>query len=197
MINCYCSAITFYRNQNRGICPVCRSNFDPSRVIPLHSLDNDSESNTVGKIYNYVKVLENRDTETKSSLEYIVNSVNILTASLADLKQDNVELKAKISKIEAEGVGGSSTAGEQLRLKDTIIAGLRKEVQDLKSQRAATANQMLDIQEQISELKKNAIANKEDRAPFKNTTNENQQPKPITLSLKFDDISDRLILGDF
>lgn len=184
-----------YRNNNKGICPVCRSNFEPSKTVPLHSLD-DNETKAIDAIYDYVKHLEKRDAESRSLMEFVIDSLNNLTTTVTDLKNDNAELKQKIIKMEEEGFLGGNPAVDQLKAKDGIIVGLKKEIQDLKSQRAEAAKQMLEIQQQIGELKRKNAMSKDDRV-LQNSTSENQPPKPITLSLKFDDISDRMILGEF
>ncbi|KAL7023975.1 hypothetical protein ACKWTF_012857 [Chironomus riparius] len=183
------------KNNNKGICPVCRSNFDPSKTVPLHSLD-DNETKAIDAIYDYVKQLEKRDAESRSILELVMDSVNNLTTIVTDIKNDNAELKQKIVRMEEEGFLGGNPAVDQLKAKDGVIVGLKKEIQDLKSQRAEAAKQMLEIQQQIGDLKRKNAMSRDDRA-LHNSTNENQPPKPITLSLKFDDISDRMILGDF
>lgn len=185
----------FHRNNNRGICPVCRCNFDPNKTVPLHSLD-ENESKAITAIYDYVKHLDKRDAESRSLMEYVVDSLNNLTTTVTDLKNDNAELKQKIVKMDEEGFLGGNSASEQLKAKDAVIASLKKEIQDLKSQRAEAAKQMLEIQQQIGELKRKNAMSRDDRV-LQNSTSENQPPKPITLSLKFDDISDRMILGEF
>ncbi|XP_070498220.1 E3 ubiquitin-protein ligase TRAIP-like [Chironomus tepperi] len=184
------------KNNNKGICPVCRTNFDPSKAVPLHSLD-DNETKAIDAIYDYVKHLEKRDAESRSLMEFVVDSLNNLTTTVTEMKNDNAELKQKITKMEEGGFLGGHPAADQLKAKDGIIVGLKKEIQELKSQRAEAAKQMLEIQHQIGELKKKNVKARNEEHVLQNSNSENQMPTALTLSLKFDDISDRMILGEF
>jgi hypothetical protein len=81
-----------------------------------------------------------------------------------------------------------------LKQKNTTITNLHKDIAELKSQRAETALAMVHIQEQVRALKLNAKGENKDglRTPLK-LVNGNDT-KSTSLTLKFDDYSDKLII---
>lgn len=99
------------------------------------------------------------------------------------LRKENLEIKELVRNLHGNGVMGSSSMSdsqltEQLRMKDNMITTLRKEIQELKQQRADSAKQLTEIKLHVDQLK----ASKRDPLAPKN-----EQKQPISLSLKFDD----------
>ena len=97
------------------------------------------------------------------------------------LRRENADLKTGSENLPK----GSDTVAlkEQMKMKDFMVANLQKEVTDLKSKRAETTREMNTIREQINHLK--AAAKGEKRNPA-------VESKSQSLTLKFDDFSDKL-----
>lgn len=109
-----------------------------------------------------------------------------ITEQNNQLRKENLEMKDMLTGVQGGSssivLGGSGDAHvkEQLRVKDDIIANLKKEIHELKLQRADAAKNMEEIQKQVKDLK-----------IIRQTGVGNDQPtkQPISLSLKFDDLS--------
>lgn len=97
------------------------------------------------------------------------------------LRKENTELKSQGT--EASSKGDTAAIKEQMKNKDFMITNLQKEVNDLKNKRAETTREMNAIREQINLLKATAKGEKRNIV---------EQPKPQSLTLKFDDFSDKL-----
>jgi hypothetical protein len=86
-----------------------------------------------------------------------------------------------------------------LKAKNNLITTLRRENNDLKIQRAEATKQLNEINAQVMDMKRQRIDGAEGRGVLKENVNGDQQPqkpKQLTLSLKFDDIADKLLLTD-
>jgi DNA repair exonuclease SbcCD ATPase subunit len=130
-----------------------------------------------------------KNAEMRNSMDLMLATIQSLSATLNDLKKDNAEMKNLLAEVEFGGAPGSSGSNEQLKAKNALIESLKKENQDLKLQRAEAAKQMNEIHQQVTNLKAT-------RAPLKSVSGNEQQPKSLTLSLKFDDVNDQLIVSD-
>jgi FtsZ-binding cell division protein ZapB len=100
------------------------------------------------------------------------------------LRKENAELKGGPDTSSVVVKNDSGVMKEQMKAKDYMIANLQKEVNDLKNKRADTTREMNIIRHQINQLKAAAKGEK----PIPN----NVQQKPQSLTLKFDDFSDKL-----
>lgn len=134
----------------------------------------------------------NLERQNKSISTAFDAMMNFISEQNSQLRKENLEMKDMLKNIGegANGIGfggGSADARfkEQLRVKDDTIVNLRKEVQDLKMQRAEAAKHMEEIQKQVHQLKINKTG---DRSPLK-ASNSAPIKQPISLSLKFDDFS--------
>lgn len=98
------------------------------------------------------------------------------------LRKENLEVKELLRNSQGFGVAqngaSDSQLTEQLRIKDSMIITLRKEIHELKQQRADSARQLTEIQQHVAQLKN---SKRDPLAP------KNDQKQPISLSLKFDD----------
>jgi FtsZ-binding cell division protein ZapB len=102
------------------------------------------------------------------------------------LRKENAELKGGPDTSSVVVKNDSGAMKEQMKAKDYMIANLQKEVNDLKNKRADTTREMNIIRHQIIQLK--AAAKGEKPIP------DNVQQKPQSLTLKFDDFSDKLLV---
>lgn len=150
------------------------------------------------------QILQAKISEINATLQNQGKSINdafgTITGAIEEqnrqFRKENLELKDLLRNFQ----NGSSVPGnnnnmsesqlnEQLRTKENMITTLRREVHDLKVQRAESARQLSEIQKQVNELKRDPLAPK------------NEQKQPISLSLRFDDFdkmdrADRLIFED-
>lgn len=115
--------------------------------------------------------------------------MNVLIEQNAQLRTENLEIKDMLKNINQGDFllgadGGDSKLKELVRAKEDTIIHLKKEIQDLKMQRAESAKHMEEIQKQVNELK---VRQTGERGALKPVNNEAKQP--ISLSLKFDDFS--------
>lgn len=102
------------------------------------------------------------------------------------MKKEFVELKEAMANMQfGQQAPADVTEGQlrgELRAKDELIANLRKEIHELKVQRAETAKNMAEIQKEVNDLKNRQLGG--------NTTPQVKEYKqPLSLSLKFDDFS--------
>jgi len=129
------------------------------------------------------------------SLEKIATTTSAFEAQNEHLRKENNELKQMLKAIENDkkmnsvSKNDASSLKDEMKNKDFVIATLQKEVTDLKAQRAETTREMNSIREQINSLKQTA---KGERVPLKDKNDQKSQPQ--TLTLKFDDFSDKLII---
>lgn len=154
--------------------------------------DSDKESLLLAKIKSIVE--ESNSANVVLLQEAFGNSKAQLDAAedrYQALKHGNNELKEKVKKLEeileAGGSSNKNPAGvqDQIKAKDTIIQGLKKEINDLKTQRAEVSKEMVSFKDQIEQL--NAKTKGEVR-PLREV---NGQVKH-SLTLKFDEFSDKL-----
>ncbi|KAG5670088.1 hypothetical protein PVAND_000372 [Polypedilum vanderplanki] len=190
-INCghiYCkNCISSWKQKGQNGCPQCRKPMIQTIDLYLPPDNEPKHIETIMKNVILIKsMIEAKEKEQKNAMDLLLETVQNLRESISDLKKDNAELKTKVNELEFTGSPGNST--EQMRNRNILIENLRKENQDLKIQRAELSKQLDEINQQVKNLKAN-------RAPLK-SVNGNEQPKSLTLSLKFDDISDQLIVND-
>lgn len=115
------------------------------------------------------------------SMKVIAESMNTFEFQNDMLRKENAELKSVSDGTTKNDPGAMK---EQMKAKDYMIANLQKEVNDLKTKRAETTREMNLIREQINLLK--SAAKGEKRGPTI------EQPRHQSLTLKFDDFSDKL-----
>jgi hypothetical protein len=157
------------RSRDSPTCPTCRKPTEYSKCYIIF-LGEDS----VDKQY-----VEGRLNETNLLMESIITEQNRI------MKKEFLELKEMVATAQF-GQAISETEGQlkdQLRAKDNTIANLRKEIYDLKVQRAETAKNMTEIQKEVSDLKNRQLGGAA-RAPL---GQKSENKAPITLSLKFGD----------
>lgn len=131
----------------------------------------------------------NLERQNKTIISTFEQMMSFVTEQNSQLRKDNLEMKDMLKNIgegsiSFSGAGGNVKLKDLCRAKDETITNLRKEIQELKMQRAETAKQMEEIQKQVQELK---IRQAGDRSPLKSMNA--AQKQPISLSLKFDDFA--------
>lgn len=151
---------------------------------PSIDINSDGLEAVMTNIVSIKSDMDEKNREMKFSMELLLDSTRSVTNALEELKKDNAEMKKQIRELEFCDGG---TIDADSREKNKIIATLKKENQEMKTKRAEESQKMIEIQQQIVVLKRNA----KDRTPLGVTTNDEnhqQQPRAITLSLKFDDL---------
>lgn len=132
--------------------------------------------------------MEKREKASAEMFQQLAASMAAITESVKSfeyqnelLRRENTDLKgAEVSvKIGADSIAMK----EQMKAKDFMIANLQKEINDLKNKRAETTREMNSIREQINLLKATAKGEKRNIV---------DHPKSQSLTLKFDDFSDKL-----
>lgn len=120
------------------------------------------------------------DRQNKSITDAFTTMMSMMEELNRQLRKENLEVKDLLRNSQGNGSMAStgmadSQLNEQLRLKDNMIITLRKEIHELKLQRAESAKQLTEIQQHLKNLKRDPLAPK------------NDQKQPISLSLRFDD----------
>lgn len=132
--------------------------------------------------------LKNIEEQNKIIIERNSILESILDEQNRAMKKEFLELKEVMANMRFDQPEPNATEGqlkELLRTKDIQITNLKKEVHDLKVQRAETAKNMAEIQKEVNDLKNRQLGSA-GRPPL---TQKNEYKKPISLSLKFDDLS--------
>ena len=124
------------------------------------------------------------------SLEQLTKSMSTFEYQNQLLRTENANIKATSAALEEEikaiscSNNLSTDAKELMKIKDSTIKNLHKEITELKNQRADTTREMAIIREQIAQLK--AATKGENR--FQRGGAEPRQ----ALTLKFDNLNDKL-----
>lgn len=182
---------------SKAECPQCRKPTNTTTIHPIYlKLDQAgvNEQLILTRISDVADFSSKRDKKLDSTFKTLSDSLEKITVSMSAfeyqnelMRKENAELKQEMNNYKQQVISKneSSPSKELIKAKDFTIASLQKEVTDLKAQRAATTREMNSIREQINILKASA---KGERVPLKD---KNEQ-KPHTLTLKFDDFSDKL-----
>ena len=131
------------------------------------------------------------DRQNKAINDSFGTIVKMMEEQNRQLRKENLEVKDLLRNSQGGGMftqiePSGSQLTEQLKMKDNMIVTLRKEIHELKQQRAESAKQLMEIQQQVTTLKN---SKRDPLAP------KNDQKQPISLSLKFDDF-DKLDRAD-
>lgn len=201
----FCIGIFFnkgHKNSNRKQeCPQCRKTTTIHTIHPIYLKIEQAGVNEqliLTRISDIADFSDKRDKKLDTTFKTLTDSLEKITVSMSAfeyqnerLKKENADLSNIIKTLENDSKqnvvskNDSSTMKEQMKTKDFVIASLQKEVNDLKAQRADTTREMNTIREQINVLKATA---KGERIPLKDKNEQKSQ----TLTLKFDDFSDKL-----
>lgn len=192
--------LTFHIFNSNKECPQCRK---PTTVQTIHQIFLKTEQAGVNeqliltRISDIADGVNKRDKKFDATFKTLTDSLEKITVSMSAfeyqnelLRKENAELKNVVKILESDGKqnvtnkNDSSSLKDTMKAKDFMIANLQKEVNDLKAQRADTTREMNSIREQINILKATA---KGERAPLKEKNDQKQ-----TITLKFDDFSDKL-----
>lgn len=182
------------RKPNDSNCPQCRKPINNQTIHPVFMDVNDgaaSDQMLATQISSLSDLMKNRDSRCEATMVQMQESLERITLSMSAfeyqnqlLRQENEELKRKVDVVSAAPSNKGSGSKESHKAKDAQIALLLKENGELRAQRAETSREMCRIREQISDLKNST---KSDQRPLNGT-----EPRPEKLTLKFDNINDKL-----
>lgn len=180
--------IFFLCSVQEKVCPNCRKVIDINRNVIIFLGDEQMHQELLQAKISEINL--NLDRQNKTINNAFEQMLTVLTEQNNLLRKENLEMKDMLKNICEGAVGFSGTGGdaklrEQLRVKDDTIVNLRKEIQELKLQRAEATKNMEEIQKQVHELKNRQLG---DRSPLK-AVNASAPKQPISLSLKFDDFT--------
>lgn len=132
------------------------------------------------KIDDITTNLERQNNTMTGAFSQVMIMLEDQNKQLRNDKKDLMELLKNSGESPMNASKSDDQIKEQLRVKETLITNLRKEVHELKLQRAEAARSILEIQNQVKELKENK---RDPLAP------KNEQKPIMSLSLKFDDFA--------